>query len=41
MKCKKNIFATDDWKNYDYQKDIAEDPELQPVKPVGREIFIK
>lgn len=20
---KKNIFATDDWKNYDYQKDIV------------------
>ena len=26
---KQNIFATDDWKNYDYQKDMHEDPELQ------------
>lgn len=34
-----NIFATADWENYDYQKDIAEDPELQAVKPVGREVI--
>lgn len=35
----KNIFATDDWKNYDYQKDICEDPDLQEMKPVGREVL--
>lgn len=34
-----NIFSTPEWKNYDYQKDIREDPELQEVKPVGREII--
>lgn len=31
---KKNVFATKDWKNYDYQKDIDEDPELQSVESV-------
>ncbi len=36
---KKNIFATKDWKDYDYQKDIQEDPELRSVKPVGREVI--
>lgn len=36
---RKNIFATDEWKDYDYQKDIAEDPKLQAVKPVGREVI--
>lgn len=36
---RKNIFATNDWKNYDYQKDIATDPELQAVKSVGREVI--
>ena len=36
---KKNIFATDDWKNYDYQKDMQEDPELHSVKPVGRKVI--
>lgn len=35
---RKNIFATKDWKNYDYQKDIANDQFLQAVKRVGREI---
>lgn len=34
-----NIFATDDWQNYDYQKDIANDPTLQSVKHVGREVI--
>ncbi|MGN1272797.1 MAG: hypothetical protein ACI4T3_06680 [Lactobacillus sp.] len=34
----KNIFDAEDWKKYDYQKDIQEDPELQSVKPVGREV---
>lgn len=34
----KNIFSTPDWMNYDYQKDIEKDPNLQPVKPVGREL---
>lgn len=33
-----NIFSTSDWKNYDYQKDIKNDPALQSVKPVGREV---
>lgn len=35
----KNVFATSDWQNYDYQKDMANDPALQPVKPVGREVI--
>lgn len=35
---KKNIFATKEWQNYDYQKDIENDVELQSVKPVGREV---
>ncbi|QNQ81109.1 hypothetical protein [Lactobacillus sp. PV034] len=36
---RKNIFATTDWKNYDYQRDIANDPELQSVKSVGHEVI--
>ena len=36
---RKNIFATKDWKEYDYQKDIENDPALQSVKPVGREVI--
>ena len=36
---KKNIFATKEWKNYDYQKDMQNDLELQEVKPVGREVI--
>ena len=36
---RKNIFATTKWKNYDYQKDIQEDPELQSINPVGREVI--
>lgn len=36
---RQNIFATDEWKNYDYQKDIREDPDLQAVKPVGNEVI--
>lgn len=36
---KKNIFATKDWKNYDYQKDIANDQFLQSVKPLGQEVI--
>ncbi|MDD1406704.1 hypothetical protein PSA85_04855 [Limosilactobacillus reuteri] len=36
---RKNIFATKDWKEYDYQKDIENDPALQPVKQVGREVI--
>lgn len=35
---KENIFATKEWQNYDYQKDIENDVELQSVKPVGREV---
>ena len=38
VKKKKNIFATTEWQNYDYQKDIENDVELQSVKPVGREV---
>lgn len=38
VKKKKNIFATKEWQNYDYQKDIENDVELQSVKPVGREV---
>ena len=36
---RQNIFTTDEWKNYDYQKDMREDPELQSVKSVGREVI--
>ena len=36
---RKNIFATKDWKEYDYQKDIETDAALQPVKQVGREVI--
>lgn len=36
---RKNIFSTKDWQEYDYQKDIANDPDLRPVKPVGREVI--
>ncbi|GAD16407.1 hypothetical protein ABC628_00490 [Lentilactobacillus otakiensis] len=25
-----NIFEQSEWQNYDYQKDMAEDPELKP-----------
>ncbi|MCJ8180184.1 hypothetical protein [Lactiplantibacillus pentosus] len=32
-----NIFSDPDWQNYDYQHDMATDPELQPLSPVGRE----
>lgn len=38
VKKKKNIFANKEWQNYDYQKDIENDVELQSVKPVGREV---
>ncbi|MDV7758000.1 hypothetical protein [Liquorilactobacillus mali] len=34
---KLNIFDNPDWQKYDYQKDLMEDPELQPLKPVGKE----
>lgn len=36
---RKNIFATKEWKNYDYQKDIQNDQTLQSVKPVGQEVI--
>lgn len=29
VKTHENIFATADWQNYDYQKDMANDPALQ------------
>lgn len=35
----KIFFATKDWKEYEYQKDIETDPALQPVKQVGREVI--
>lgn len=39
VKKKKNIFATKEWKNYNYRKDVEADPELQSLKPVGREVI--
>lgn len=36
---RKNIFATKDWKEYDYEKDIENDPALQSLNPVGREVI--
>lgn len=39
VKKRKNIFATPEWKNYDYQQDIIKDQSLQAVKPVGREVI--
>lgn len=38
VKKHRNIFSTSDWQNYDYQNDIKNDPTLQTVKPVGREV---
>lgn len=35
----KNIFDDPEWKNYDYQKDLEENSELQPLNPVGKERF--
>lgn len=34
-----NIFGTKEWREYDYQKAIRDDVELQEVKPVGREVI--
>lgn len=34
---KQNLFDNTDWLKYDYQKDLKEDPELQPLKPIGKE----
>jgi len=34
---KPNIFDDADWMNYDYQRDLQEDPELQLLDPVGKE----
>lgn len=36
---RKNIFSSKEWKNYDYQKDMQNDPALAPIKPVGREVI--
>ena len=36
---RENIFATKDWQEYDYQKDMENDLTLQPVKPVGQEVI--
>lgn len=33
----KNIFSSPDWKNYDYQKDLQNDPEVSESYPVGKE----
>lgn len=35
----RNIFETDDWMNYDYQKDLATDSELSELIPIGKEII--
>lgn len=32
-----NVFASPDWQEYDYQRDIQEDPEIAEVKAVGKE----
>ncbi|MFC6295864.1 hypothetical protein ACFQH1_11690 [Lactiplantibacillus daoliensis] len=32
-----NLFSTPEWQNYDFQKDMRENDELQPLKPVGKE----
>ena len=34
---KPNICDDADWMNYDYQRDLQEDPELQLLDPVGKE----
>ncbi|GAF38131.1 hypothetical protein [Lentilactobacillus farraginis] len=34
---KQNIFDNPDWMQYDYQRDLLEDPELRPLNPVGKE----
>ncbi|WHS05266.1 hypothetical protein O2U01_00185 (plasmid) [Ligilactobacillus salivarius] len=34
-----NIFATKEWQEYDYQKDLIEDKELSELKPVGKEVL--
>jgi len=33
----RNIFDNPDWMNYDYQRDLQADPELQLLDPVGKE----
>jgi len=32
-----NIFDNPDWRNYDYQRDLQADSELQSLYPVGTE----
>lgn len=32
-----NIFATKEARDYDFQADVQNDPELQPVDPIGLE----
>ncbi len=32
-----NIFDDPDWQDYDYQKDLLDDPQLQSLNPVGKE----
>ncbi|MCD2257438.1 hypothetical protein ACNAN0_00935 [Agrilactobacillus fermenti] len=34
---KQNIFDDPDWLQYDFQKDLVDDPELQPLDPIGKE----
>ncbi|MBP2057428.1 virulence-associated protein VagC [Lactobacillus colini] len=36
-----NVFGTSEWKNYDYQRDIKNDLELQEVKPIGKEDYCR
>lgn len=33
----KNIFDSPEWRNYDFQSDLHNDPELVESKPVGKE----
>ena len=35
----KNIFSTAKWQNYNYQHDIKNDPTLQEVESVGKEVI--
>jgi len=34
---KKNIFNSLEWQNYDYKNELAHNPELMEVMPIGRE----
>lgn len=34
---KRNIFDSLEWKNYNYKNELAHNPELMEVMPIGRE----